>query len=244
VFDHMTIRVTDRRASRRFYETVLSAIGLGPRRSGTGIDQWWDFIVAQATIERPVTRGMHVAFVTRSRDEVDTFWRAGTRAGYDSDGEPGPRTQYSESYYGGFLLDPDANSVEAVWHGRPRRGSGVVDHLWIRVADLGRSRRFYAAVAPALGLAVDGERPDRVHVRGEDRSFALVHDERPVTENLHLAFPVRRDQDVQAFHEAALATGASDNGAPGERARYHPGYYAAFVLDPDGNNVEAVNHNR
>ena len=77
MFDHVLIRVADRRASRRFYETVLSAIGSGPRRSGTGIDQWWDFIVAQATIERPLTRGVHIAFVTRSRDEVDTFWRAG-----------------------------------------------------------------------------------------------------------------------------------------------------------------------
>jgi catechol 2,3-dioxygenase-like lactoylglutathione lyase family enzyme len=175
---------------------------------------------------------------------VDTFWRAGTRAGYASDGEPGPRTQYGESYYGGFLLDPDGNSVEAVWHGRPRRGSGVLDHLWVRVADLEGSRRFYEAVAPALGLAVDDRRPERFSVRGEDRSFTLVHDERPVTENLHLAFPVRRDDDVQAFHQAALAAGATDNGAPGERARYHPGYYAAFVLDADGNNVEAVNHNR
>ena len=65
-----------------------------------------------------------------------------------------------------------------------------------------------------------------------------------MTENLHLAFPVRNDEDVRAFHEAAVAAGGIDNGAPGERAGYHPGYYAAFVLDPDGNNVEAVNHNR
>jgi catechol 2,3-dioxygenase-like lactoylglutathione lyase family enzyme len=244
VFDHVVIRVSDRQASRRFYETVLSAIGLGPRRSGTGVDQWWEFMIAQATIERPVTRAAHVAFVTRSRDEVDTFWRAGTRAGYTSDGEPGPRTQYGDGYYGGFLLDPDGNSAEAVWLGRPRRGPGIVDHLWIRVADLERSRRFYDAIAPALGLQVGGDHPDRFSVRGEDRSFTLVHDPRPVTENLHLAFPVRRDADVQAFHAAGVAAGGTDNGEPGERGRYHPGYYAAFVLDPDGTNVEAVNHNR
>jgi catechol 2,3-dioxygenase-like lactoylglutathione lyase family enzyme len=247
MFDHITIRVSDRQASRRFYETVLLAIGLGPRRSATGIDQWWELMIAQASAERPVTRGLHVAFVTRSAEEVDTFWRAGTRAGYTSDGEPGPRPQYSRSYYGSFLLDPDGNSVEAVWHGRPRRGQGIVDHLWIRVADLQRSRRFYAAVAPAVGLTIDeraGDRDSVVHVRGEDRSFALVQDERPVTENLHLAFPVRADADVEAFHVGAVAAGGTDNGEPGERARYHSGYYAGFVLDPDGNNVEAVCHNR
>jgi catechol 2,3-dioxygenase-like lactoylglutathione lyase family enzyme len=244
VFDHVTIRAADRHASRRFYETVLSAIGLGPRRSATNHDQWWEFMVAQATDERPPTRGVHIAFVTRSRDQVRTFWKAGVDAGYTSDGEPGPRKQYGKDYYGGFLLDPDGNSAEAVWLGRPRRGPNIVDHVWIRVADLDAARRFYGAVAPALGVKLDGEHPERFSVRGEDRSFALVRDERPVTEHLHLAFPVGRDEQVREFHRAAVDAGFASNGEPGERARYHPGYYAAFALDPDGNNIEAVNHNR
>ena len=246
MFDHVTIRVSDRQASRRFYETVLSAIGLGPRRSGTGIDQWWDFMIAQATIERPATRGAHVAFVTRSRDEVDTFWRAGTRAGYTSDGEPGPRTQYGDSYYGGFLLDPDGNSAEAVWLGRPRRGPGIVDHLWIRVADLERSRRFYDAVAPALGLHF-GRRSSRSLlgprrgplVRPGPRRAAGDRESPPGVPG------AGRDERRAGVPRArASAAGGTDNGEPGERAQHHPGYYAAFVLDPDGNNVEAVNHNR
>ena len=68
--------------------------------------------------------------------------------------------------------------------------------------------------------------------------------ERPLTEHVHLAFPAREDATVRAFHAAALAAGYEDHGAPGERAVYHPGYYGAFVLDPDGHNVEVVNHNR
>jgi catechol 2,3-dioxygenase-like lactoylglutathione lyase family enzyme len=187
---------------------------------------------------------VHIAFVTRSRDQVRTFWKAGVDAGYTSDGEPGPRKQYGKDYYGGFLLDPDGNSAEAVWLGRPRRGPNIVDHVWIRVADLDAARRFYGAVAPALGVKLDGEHPERFSVRGEDRSFALVRDERPVTEHLHLAFPVGRDEQVREFHRAAVDAGFASNGEPGERARYHPGYYAAFALDPDGNNIEAVNHNR
>ena len=78
---------------------------------------------------------------------------------------------------------------------------------------------------------------------GPDYSFSLVRDKRPLTEHVHLAFPASEDATVRAFHAAALAAGYEDNGAPGERAIYHPGYYGAFVLDPDGHNVEVVNHN-
>ena len=79
-----------------------------------------------------------------------------------------------------------------------------------------------------------------MHVEGNDRSFTLL--EGPPTENLHLAFSAADDAAVDAFHRAAVAAGYRDNGAPGERPEYHPGYYAAFVLDPDGTNVEAVCH--
>jgi catechol 2,3-dioxygenase-like lactoylglutathione lyase family enzyme len=245
VFDHLLLRASDRIASREFYDTVLSTVGAGPRKSAASLDQWRDFLVAGATEDRPATQNAHVAFVTRSRDEVETFWRAGTGAGYQSDGEPGPRPQYGADYYGSFLLDPDGNSIEAVWLGRPRRGPNVVDHVWIRVADLGESRRFYTAVADPLGLQVDGPgHPERFSVRGSDRSFALVQDDRPVTGNLHMAFPVARNEDVHAFHRAALASGFISNGAPGERPQYGTGYFAAFAFDPDGNNIEAVAHNR
>ncbi len=83
-----------------------------------------------------------------------------------------------------------------------------------------------------------------MQLSGPDVSFSLVRDERPLTEHVHLAFPADANATVRAFHAAALAAGYEDHGAPGERAGYHPGYLGAFVLDPDGHNVEVVNHNR
>ena len=241
MFDHVTIRVSERDASRRFYETVLTPLGHAISSSGEHFDEWNDFGLAQARGDRPVTRRLHVAFVARSRADVDAFWSAGTEAGYTSDGEPGLRPVYHADYYGSFLLDPDGNSAEAVYHGRAREGDNVIDHLWIRVADVDTSQRFYETIAPVLGLEVARRCPERFHVSARDRSFALV--DGPPSANIHLAFPARDDATVREFHRVALAAGFRDNGAPGER-EYHPGYYGAFVFDPDGNNVEAVNHNR
>ena len=113
----------------------------------------------------------------------------------------------------------------------------LIDHLHLRVADLDASKRFYRAVFAALGLP-------GILVEGPDHFYAdeLVVDraDGPVS-RVHLAFQAPDRETVAAFHRAALAAGGRDNGAPGERA-YHPGYYAAFALDPDGNNIEAVFH--
>jgi catechol 2,3-dioxygenase-like lactoylglutathione lyase family enzyme len=240
VFDHVTIRVSDREASERFYDTVLAALGIA-KTHGEQFVEWGDFSIAQADAGHPVTRGLHVGFVAPSRAEVDEFWRVGTSAGYRDDGAPGPRPQYRDDYYGSFMLDPDGNSAEAVHHGDLRRG-GAVDHLWIRVADVAASRRFYETVGPHAAFRLAEERPGHAHFAGETGSFSVLTG--TPTEHLHMAFPANDDSTVQAFHEAATAAGYRDNGAPGERAVYHPGYYGAFVLDPDGNNVEVVNHNR
>jgi catechol 2,3-dioxygenase-like lactoylglutathione lyase family enzyme len=176
---------------------------------------------------------------------VDAFWQAGIDAGYRDDGAPGPRTQYGSDYYGGFLLDPDGNSAEAVHSERARPvPDGRIDHLWIRVADLAASKRFYTTIAPYAGIRLGDDEPGRVQFRGEDYSFSLIDDGQPLTQHVHLAFPAREDATVRAFHAAALADGHEDNGRPGERTVYHPGYYGAFVRDPDGHNVEVVNHNR
>ena len=235
----MTIRASDREASRRFYETVLPPIGL-ERTPGADYLEWGDFSLSQETPEKPVTRHLHVGFRAPSREHVDTFWRAGVDAGYRDDGEPGPRPQYSPSYYGGFLLDPDGNSAEAVWHEEPRTGS--IDHVWIRVADVDASKRFYETVAPQTRFPLRHEREDQATFVGSNGSFTVVAGE--PTEQLHMAFPAEDNETVEAFHRAALDAGYRDNGPPGERAIYHPGYYGAFVLDPDGNNIEVVNHNR
>ena len=86
------------------------------------------------------------------------------------------------------------------------------------------------------------EESDHVQYVGDCFSFSLIDDGRPPTEHVQLAFRAADDAPVRAFHAAALAAGYEDNGGPGERAVYHPGYYGAFLLDPDGNNVEAVFH--
>jgi len=240
VFDHVTIRVSDREASERFYETVLATLGIEKGEPAEFVE-WDDFSLAAATEERPVTRRLHIGFGAPSRAHVDEFWRAGTEAGYRDDGPPGPRPQYREDYYGAFVLDPDGNSAEAVHHAALRRG-GVIDHLWIRVRDVPAATRFYEVVAPHAGFRLRAEGENRVQFAGVNGSFSLVAGTR--TENVHLAFPVPDDATVNAFHRATTGAGYADNGAPGERPEYHRGYYAAFVLDPDGNNVEVVNHNR
>jgi len=243
VFDHVTIRVSDLATSRRFYELALATLGFAEPTSDGHFFEWHDFSISQAGDDRPVTRNLHVAFVGQSRDAVAGWWQAMTGAGHRDDGEPGPRPQYSPDYYGAFVLDPDGNSVEAVHHGGTGEGDNHVDHLWIRVRNLAESSRFYELVGPFGGFRLVGERPWGRQFRGKTRSFVLVRDDRPLTENVHLAFPAADNAIVDEFHRSLVATGYDDNGPPGER-HYHPGYYGAFVLDPDGNNVEVVCHNR
>jgi catechol 2,3-dioxygenase-like lactoylglutathione lyase family enzyme len=245
VFDHVGIAVSDLGASERFYRTVLSVLGVEPSHADAALVEWDDWDIGPTDSEHPVTRGLHVGFRAPDRAQVDAFWQAGIAAGHRDDGPPGPRPQYGPSYYGGFLLDPDGNSVEAVHDDRDDVvPDGRIQHLWLRVCDLQASRRFYTTIAPHAGLRLVHDEPRRVQLRGADYSLSLVQDERPLTEHVHLAFPAAEDAAVHAFHAAALAAGYEDHGAPGERAIYHPGYYGAFVLDPDGNNVEVVNHNR
>jgi catechol 2,3-dioxygenase-like lactoylglutathione lyase family enzyme len=241
VFDHVTIRASDRAASERFYDTVLAPVGIERTRAGEHDAAWSEFSLAQATGEKPVTRRLHIAFAAPSRAHVDEFWRAGTDAGYRDDGAPGPRPEYRDDYYGAFLLDPDGNSAEAVHHGQIGT-RGVLDHLWIRVADVAAAKRFYALVAPYAGFRLGTDRPERVQLTADTGSFSLVSG--TPTEHVHLAFEAEKDAIVDAFHRELTAAGYESNGAPGERAIYHPGYYGAFVLDPVGNNVEVVSHNR
>jgi catechol 2,3-dioxygenase-like lactoylglutathione lyase family enzyme len=244
MFDHVGVAVSDLAASERFYRTVLSTLGAEPDHADATLVEWEDWAIGPTDADHPVTRGLHVGFRAPSRAAVDAFWQAGIDAGYRDDGAPGPRTVYGPDYYGGFLLDPDGNSAEAVHPGHAAVTRSWIDHLWIRVRDPAASKRFYTTIAPHAGLRIGVDEPDHVQLVGDDFSFSLVADERPLTENVHLAFPADDDATVRAFHAAALEAGYEDHGAPGERAVYHPGYYGAFVLDPDGHNVEVVTHNR
>lgn len=118
----------------------------------------------------------------------------------------------------------------------------LIDHLQLVVKDLAASRRFYEAVLDAVGVPIGGEGDtyfwaDELFISSADSEAALGR----LTGRHHLAFQARDRAAVEAFHKAGLGAGGADNGAPGERP-YHPGYYAAFLLDPDGNNIEAVFH--
>jgi catechol 2,3-dioxygenase-like lactoylglutathione lyase family enzyme len=112
----------------------------------------------------------------------------------------------------------------------------LIDHVHLRVNDLERSRAFYRTVLAALGRTLTFETPtsfasDELYVDAAEGHVTRVH----------LAFQAEDHEAVARFHAAGLAAGGTDNGGPGPRP-YHPGYFAAFVLDPDGNNIEAVHH--
>jgi catechol 2,3-dioxygenase-like lactoylglutathione lyase family enzyme len=238
MFDQVAIRVADRTASERFYRTALGAAGIEPSCAGADGIEWDDFRIAAADAEHAPTRHLHLAFVAPSRERVEEFWRAGTSAGYEDDGEPGERPQYTPGYYGAFLRDPDGNSAEAVHHADVRRG-GNIDHLWIRVRDLEAAHAFYATIARHTGLR-EGRRWDAGRqFRGAWATFSLVADGAPPTEHLHLAFPAPDRQTVDDFHRGATAAGYRDNGRPGEPPRC-PGDYAAYVLDPGGTSVGSI----
>ena len=113
----------------------------------------------------------------------------------------------------------------------------LLDHVHLRVRDLEASKAFYRAVLEAVGsgLTMEGD-----GFFSADELF--VSDDGEPTARLHVAFQAADRERVDAFHAAALAAGAQDNGGPGMRPQYHPHYYGAFVLDPDGNNAEAVCH--
>jgi catechol 2,3-dioxygenase-like lactoylglutathione lyase family enzyme len=114
----------------------------------------------------------------------------------------------------------------------------ALDHVSLGVSDLAASRAFYEAALAPLGITTLMELPDRI-LMGAGRPF-LVLVERTPTRDAHVAFTAADNAICDAFHAAALAAGGVDNGAPGPRPQVHPGYYAAFALDPDGNNIEAV----
>ncbi|MGL5842533.1 MAG: VOC family protein [Aeromonas hydrophila] len=118
----------------------------------------------------------------------------------------------------------------------------LIDHLQLVVKDLAASQHFYTAALAALDIPIGGTGEgyfwaDELFVTAIDSPAALG----ALTGRHHLAFQAQGRAMVDRFYQAALANGGQDNGAPGER-NYHPGYYAAFVLDPDGNNIEAVYH--
>ena len=115
----------------------------------------------------------------------------------------------------------------------------LIDHLHLRARDIEATKRFYKSVLEVLGIPVETESEN--HVSFDELWIDALKGQQGSATHVHLAFQAPDRETVDRFHAAGLAAGGRDNGAPGER-KYHPGYYGAFLIDPDGNNVEAVHH--
>jgi catechol 2,3-dioxygenase-like lactoylglutathione lyase family enzyme len=242
MFDHITFRVADLADATRAFRAVLDELGIEQTTSTASFSVRGNFALTQTDAEHPVAQRVHVAFIAPTPAHVDRFWRAGVDAGFADDGPAGPRPDYAEDYYAAFLKDPAGNGFEAV-HRDGERPSGKIDHVAIRVSDVEESASFYSTIGAAAGLTMRRQTADRAtfSVGAPAGSFSVIAGE--ATRDIHIAFS-GEDDDVRRFHADAIAAGYRSNGEPGERPRYHAGYYAAYVLDPDGNNIELVNHHR
>lgn len=121
----------------------------------------------------------------------------------------------------------------------------TIDHITMTVADIGKSRTFYEKALEPLGICIEFEHAPYVGFgRNGKPEFWLgpAGDGDEAQHPMHLCFTARNRNEVNAFYHAALAAGGKDNGKPGLREQYHPNYYGAFVIDPDGHNIEAVCH--
>lgn len=122
----------------------------------------------------------------------------------------------------------------------------MIDHVEIAVSDYNRARRFYEQALAPLGygfvMEYAGQNGRSAGFGREHRPFFWFGDSNRPNSPVHVAFTAKNRAEVNAFHRAAIAAGGTDNGPPGLRPQYHPNYYGAFVLDPDGHNIEAVCH--
>jgi catechol 2,3-dioxygenase-like lactoylglutathione lyase family enzyme len=242
MFDHITLRVADLAAATNAFTAVLDELEVEQAPNTPGFSVWGNFALTKEDGEHPIARRVHVAFIAPTPAHVERFSQAGVDAGFGDDGPAGLRPQYADDYFAAFLRDGAGNSFEAV-HRYVARPRGSVDHVAIRVNDVQASAAFYSTIGAAAGLTAGPQSPDRAtfSVGASDGSVLIIAGE--PTQNLHLAFS-GEDDNVRRFHADAVAAGYLSNGEPGERPRYHDGYYAAYVLDPDGNNIEVVNQHR
>jgi catechol 2,3-dioxygenase-like lactoylglutathione lyase family enzyme len=242
MFDHITLRVADLAAASSAFAAALDELEIEQTTTTPSFSVWGNFALTQTDEEHPIARRVHIAFIAPTSAHVDRFWRAGIDAGFADDGPAGPRPDYADDYYAAFLKDGAGNSFEAV-HRDGERPAGNIDHVAIRVSDVEASTAFYSTISAAAGLTVRRQSSDRAafSVGASDGTLLITAGES--TENVHIAFS-GEDDDVRRFHADATTAGYRSNGEPGERPRYHDGYYAAYMLDPDGNNIEVVDHHR
>jgi catechol 2,3-dioxygenase-like lactoylglutathione lyase family enzyme len=242
MFDHITLRVADLAAAGKAFKAVLDQLEIDQTVETPSFSVWGNFALTQTDEEHPIARRVRIAFTAPTTAHVDRFAQAGRDAGFADDLAEEARPDYVADYYAAFLEDPAGNSFGAVHHDGPRP-KGNIDHVAIRVTDVEASTAFYSTIGAAAGLAIRRKTIDHsTFSLGSDGGTLLLIAGEP-TQNVHIAFS-GKDDDVRRFHTDATAAGYRSNGEPGERPRYHDGYYAAYVLDPDGNNIEVVDHHR
>jgi catechol 2,3-dioxygenase-like lactoylglutathione lyase family enzyme len=242
MFDHITLRVIELDAATTAFASALDELEIEQTANTSSFSVWGNFALTQTDGQRPIARRVNVAFIAPSPAHVDRFWHAGVDAGFVEGRPPGYRSGCAEDYYSASLLDCAGNRFKAVYR-KGQRVSGNVEHLGLRASDVEASTAFYSTISAAAGLTIRRRSAERAafSVGGSDGSLLLIAG--GPTENVHIAFS-GDDDDVRRFHADAIASGYRSNGEPGERPRYHAGYYAAYVLDPDGNNIEVVTHHR
>jgi predicted lactoylglutathione lyase len=235
VFDYVTIGVADLATSTRFYDGALAALSLSRHAAG-GFVEWGDLSIA---CNRPLTENVLVGLAAPTEHAVDAFHAAALAAGGVGTSKPG-RWHVVGPEYAARVRDPDGVELEAL--ARPEAQSRIA-YVVLGVTQLEASRRLYETVLETLALGVHAQDRDTVSFGGADSSLRFEAASSP-TRALHVAFAAGSNDDVDGFWRAGIDAGFSSNGEPGERPAYHGGYYAAYLLDPHGNNVEAVCHNR
>ena len=175
MFDRVTVYVRDVEEFRPGYEAIIGRE-----------HPWPDFVIEPATSANPVTEHLHIAFAAPDRAAIAERWQSAVLAGFENDGEPGPRSVYSPGYHGGFVLDPAGNSVESVHHesGCPE---GRIDHIWLRVEDMDEARETFEEHAESTGFRMTRNDPGWVMFNSEKSSISLRRDGQPVTKNVKIA---------------------------------------------------------
>ena len=251
--DHISLGVTDLAAGSRFYEPLLHT--LGSRRLfqdaqfvGYGNGPANGHFSLSRTEQRRRQPGAHLCFAAGNREEVERFYRAGIDAGAGDNGAPGYRLHYDPDFFGAFLIDPFGNNVGVVARLRPETGSmpraRVIDHLSIGAAAFAAMARFYDTLFATLNV-------QRLYTSEEfiiyghginDTTFMLLRrpDATGPQSGFHACFTAGSADQVRTFHDAGIAAGGRDNGAPGLRPEYSRDYYGAFVTDPEGNRLGVV----
>jgi catechol 2,3-dioxygenase-like lactoylglutathione lyase family enzyme len=232
MFDHITLRVPDLAAASSTLAVLLDRLDIEQTTSTASFSVWGKLRAHPGRRRASDRTSRPVAFTAPTTAHVDRFAQTGSSAGF-IDVAAGEALPESIAYgYAAFLEDQAGNSFGAVYR-ESARAKDNIDRLAIRVADLEASAAFYTTIGPAANLTLGRRTHDRASFSvGAEGGRLLVIAGEP-TQNLHVAFS-GEDDDVRRFHADAVAAGYRSNGEPGERPRYHAGYYAAYVFDPDG----------